>query len=314
MKKLILVILFSFISTAFSNEFQKGNILIRDGKNIYIFNKEGQEIDKISDSGHMVWDNNLGLVVSKIYDSKVIFRIYKTTNNFSEVKTEIKVKEINKLLKKKENLILLYTDKNNVIKIAIFSKDFKLKDNFPLRDPSGNPEILNKKKAIIHDALVYKEQLWISGYPYHSGGISCFNLKFSETIPDELKGLFSEKEIKGEVARGKGKRIKTLSGIAGNNRGLSLYDNKNIASISTNPPGKITVFSPDTSESFILTSSIDPNTGQRWGFQCIFVLGNKILVSNVHSRVKKIYIIDKKTGKAEGIFKEGISFFSVFIR
>jgi len=308
MKKLVFTFLLLFITFAFSQPFQPGQILIRDDKNFYIFNNMGVEIKKFSGSAPMVWIKDIGLITSKIEDGFVIFKVFKTPEDFYKIKTEIKAKSVKKLLKKDEEFILLYIEpEKDAIKVAIFSKDFKCISDIYLRDPSGNYEILKEGKAFIYDAVIFKDKLWISGYPYHSGEISFYPIVFSKKVPEEIKDLFSEEEIIAEVEKNKGKRIGKISGIAGNNRGIGLYDDKNLISVDTNLPGKLTIFSPETNESKILTISIDPSLNEKWGFYGILVLENEILVSNVHPNVKKIYRIDKKTGQVKGIFASGIT-------
>lgn len=306
--KRILYIFFFITSFIFAQSFQNGHILVRDNKNFYIFDNTGKEIKRFSGSSPMVWIENVGLVTSKIENGFVVFKVFKAPEDSYEIKTEIKAKSVNKLLKKDSEIILLYVEpEKNAVKVAIFSKNFKCITDIDLKDPSGNSEILNEKKAIIHDAVIYKDKLWISGYPYHSGAISCYSLILPEKIPEELKGLFSEEELEKETQKTIGKRIKTISGIAGNNRGISLYNEKYLISVDTNPPGRLTIFSPETEESKILTWQIDPALTEKWGFYSLLVMEEEILVSNVHPRVRKIYRIDKKTGKVKGIFTSGIA-------
>lgn len=303
MKKFFFVFMF-IISFLFCGEFRKGSILVRDTRNIYIFDKEGNQLGKITDSGHMLWHNLSGLIIGKISNDKIVLKIYQNPESFKEIDTEIEAKEINKLLSKGKDILILYTDKNDVLKIAVLSENFKVKENFPLKDNSGNPVVVNKQKIIIHDAVIFNDLLVISGYPYHSGGISCFNLKIEKEVPEELKGLFSEDEILKDVEKKKGAIVKTFSGIAKNNRGLDIYDKENLISVCINT-GQVTVFSPRTGKSKILNFAVDI-TGEKWGFGEIVVLDEDILVSNSHPKVRKIYLLDKKTGKVKRIFKEGI--------
>lgn len=303
MKKLIFII-FTFSTFIFSGEFENGSILVRDTRNIYILDRNGSEIGKISDSGPILWHKSLGVIIAKIHNDKLILKVYKQPENFEEIETDIEVKEVNKLLSKEKNLVVVYTDKNDILKLAIFSEDLKPKDNFPLRDNSGNPVVIKKEKTIIHDVIIFNNCLVISGHPYHSGGISFFNLKIEKNLPNELKGLFSEEEIEKEEKKKQGKIIKTFSGIAGNNRGIDMYDNENLISVCTNT-GRITIFSPETGKSKVLNNSVDI-TGEKWGFSCILCTDDEILVSNSHPKVKKIYLVDKQTGEVKSIFKEGL--------
>lgn len=308
MKKNIFLLFLLNFYMALSQSFQSGQILIRDDKNFYIFNNMGVEIKKFSGSAPMLWMENIGLITSKIENGFVIFKVFKTPEDSYEIKTEIKAKSIKKLIKKDEGFILLYIEpEKDAIKVAIFSIDFKCISDIYLRDPSGNCEILKEEKASIHDALIFKDKLWISGYPYHSGATSFYSLISSQKVPEEIKDLFSEEEIEGAIEKNRGKRIGEISGIAGNSRGICLYDERNLILVDTNLPGKLTIFSPETNESKILTISIDPSLNEKWGFYGVLVLENEILVSNVHPNVKKIYRIDKKTGQVKGIFASGIS-------
>jgi hypothetical protein len=293
-------------------KFEKGDVLLRDSKNFYLYTREGELKTQFPDSAPMVWIKGKGLLTGILRDGKVVLRNYAGPGASKEFSYDIKAESIKKILCSKNKILLLYTaaedgDKK-AIKLAVFSsEDYSLLYDIYLRDSGGNPEILNANKDGINDALIFKdEQLWISGYPNASGDISCFSIAETKPVPRELKGLFTEEELAAESKKSTGKRTKTLVGIAGNSRGLGLYDKDKLVSVCAAPPGTLTVFAPETGESSVLTQSIE-YSGERYGFQGVLVLNNEILVSNVHSNVRKVYRIDKKSGTVKGIFANGVS-------
>jgi hypothetical protein len=295
-------------------KFEKGDVLLRDSKNFYLYTRGGKLKTQFPGSAPMVWLKGNGLLTGILRDGKVVLRNYAGPDTLKELSYDIKAESIKKILSSKNKILLLYTavkdDDKRAIKLAVFSsEDYSLLYDIYLRDFGGNPEILNADKAGIYDALIFKnEQLWISGCPSASGDISCFSIAETKQVLQELKGLFTEEELSAEAKKNTGKRTKTLSGIAGNSRGLGIYDKDKLVSVCAAPPGTLTVFSPETGESSVLTQGISIEySGETWGFQGVLVLDNEILVSNVHSNVRKVYRFDKKSGAAKGIFANGVS-------
>jgi hypothetical protein len=294
-------------------KFEKGDVLLRDSKNFYLYTREGELKTQFPDSAPMVWLKGKSLLTGILRDGKVVLRNYAGPGVSKEFSYDIKAESIKKILCSKNKIMLLYTaakDGNkSTIKLAVFSsEDYSFLYDICLKDPDGNPEILNANKAGIHDALIFKdEQLWISGYPSASGDISCFSIaEARQQVPKELKGLFTEEEFAAESKKNTGKRTKTLVGIAGNSRGLGIYDKDKLIAVCINPPGKLTVFSTETGENSILTQSIECSGEGGW-VTGVLVLDNEIFVSNVHSDVKKVYRIDKKSGAIKGIFANGVA-------
>jgi len=290
-------------------EFQKGNVVVRDNKRFYVLDRNGKQLCEFPNSNPMLWNRDMGLITANVKERKIFFRIYKDTEKFSEITTEVSANSVQKILKNGSEILVLCTDEdgeNKVLKLAFFSNKCSPIRSFVLKDPSGKAEVLDDKKAMIHDALCYHDRLWISGYPSHSGGMSCYSIVTASKNLEELTGLFSEEDLRGETEKNLGKRIKTLSGIAGNNRGIVIYNDSDFVSVCTNPPGKLTVFSSETGDKYVLTNSIDTMTGVNWGFHAILVLNEEILVTNCHQQVGKIYRIDKKSGEVKGIFASGI--------
>ena len=187
----------------------------------------------------------------------------------------------------------------------------------PLRDLFGQAEIVVRHKKLVSGAPIPKGVrsdalylgLWDAaltpdGTLWLSTQTRLTSYRIG-SLPQGLTTILDPAQIEGYGQRSS--KIDAVLGNYGNNTAICALTDRDLAVVSGNPPGGLTVVNTSNPElSRPLTRSIFAQEEQVWGLAPVLAMPDQMLVAHRHPKVARIYRISRTTGESLGIFAEGI--------
>lgn len=313
--------------------FKPGDIVVHTPEELLLF-RDRTEIAKIRKPGAICAGKDATLWVADIEDGVPVLRDYSSPGKFKEYKGEAVpgLIRIHKLLSKKDRLFILISTKRDVTEGQVFPSEFiqllpfsvatkKFSPPIPLRNNNSKPEILltksfdyNSLPPDLRDSpsLGIWDAVFLSNHGLIiSSQASLYAYRIVD-IPEHHSSIFKEGDIPDYGTRTA--RLCFTEGKFGNCTGIASASKSKLLVVDQNKPGRVTEVDLDNpSNSKTFTPEIDDLSAKEHGFGAICLLENEILVANRHGDVKKIYRIDRKTGKVTGTYADGIFAYEIIV-